>query len=69
MKRIYDQHDYESPIAKIGVELLLMTLARSEVLTSDEGRDWNPDQRQEWSQQLKIFMSEVEEVDPADVDN
>lgn len=23
------------------------------------------DQRQEWSQQLKIFMSQVEELDPA----
>ena len=45
-----------------------MTLVRSEVMASEEGRDWYEDQRQEWSQQLKIFMSQVEELDPADVD-
>ena len=66
--RVFMRLENESPIAKTGVELLLMTLARSEVMASDEGRDWYEDQRQEWSQQLKIFMSQVEELDPADAD-
>ncbi len=67
--RVFVRLENESPIAKTGVELLLMTLARSEVMSSDDGRDWYEDQRQEWSQQLKIFMSQVEELDPADVDD
>jgi hypothetical protein len=66
--RVFMRLENESPIAKTGVELLLMTLARSEVMASDEGREWYQEQRQEWSQQLKVFMSQVEELDPADMD-
>ena len=64
--RIFKRLENESPVAKTGVELLLMTLARAEVLASPECRDWYEDQRQEWSQHMKVFLGQLDEVDPTE---
>lgn len=63
-ERVYRRLLSESPIGKTGIDLLLMAVARSEVLGSGETREWYLDQRQEWSQHLRTFLSQIEEVDP-----
>lgn len=63
-ERVYQRLLTESPIGKTGIDLLLMAVARSEVLGSGETREWYHDQKQEWSQHLRTFLSQIEEVDP-----
>ncbi len=43
-----------------------MTVARAEVLSSDETKEWYEDQRLEWSKYLKVFLSQLQELDPSD---
>jgi len=43
-----------------------MALARSEALASDDAREWYGDQRQEWSQHMKVFLEQIEEAPQGD---
>jgi hypothetical protein len=61
--RVYQRLEQDSPLGKTGVDLLLMSLARSEIVGSDEAREWYDAQRQEWSQNLKVFTSQLPEPD------
>jgi hypothetical protein len=40
-----------------------MSLARSEACASDEAREWYDSQRQEWSQNLKKFTTQLPEFE------
>ncbi len=62
-ERVYRRLEVDSPEGKTGVDLLLMALARSEVSGSDEAREWYDAQRQDWSQNLKLFTSQLPEYD------
>jgi hypothetical protein len=62
-ERVYQRLENDSPLGKTGVDLLLMSLARSEIVGSDEAREWYDAQRQEWSQNLKVFTSQLPEPD------
>jgi hypothetical protein len=64
--RVYQRLEQESPIGKTCIDLTLMALARSEALASDDAREWYGDQRQEWSQHMKVFLEQIEEVPPGD---
>ena len=48
---------------KTGVELLLMSLARSEISGSSDAREWYDAQRHEWSQNLKVLVSQLPAFD------
>lgn len=65
--RLYRRMEQESPIGKTCMDLTLMAIARSEALATDEVREWYGDQRQEWSQHMKVFLEQVEET-PQDED-
>lgn len=60
-ERVYRRLQSESPIGKTGIDLLIMALARSEILGSADCREWYSDQRQEWSQNLKALLAPIEE--------
>jgi len=62
-ERVYRRLEVDSPEGKTGVDLLLMALARSEVTGSDEAREWYDAQRHDWSQNLKLFTSQLPEYD------
>ncbi|NOT00582.1 MAG: hypothetical protein HOP29_08140 [Phycisphaerales bacterium] len=62
-ERVYQRLEEQSTVGKTGVELLLMSLARSEVNGSDEAREWYDAQRQDWSQNLKLFTGQLPEFD------
>jgi hypothetical protein len=62
-ERVYQRLEEQSSVGKTGVELLLMSLARSEVSGSDEAREWYDAQRQEWSQNLKLFTQQLPEFE------
>jgi hypothetical protein len=64
--RVYQRLEEQYPTGKTGVDLLLMSLARSEVSGSDEAREWYDAQRQEWSQNLKRFTAQLPEYDSSD---
>jgi hypothetical protein len=63
-ERVYRRVEEESPQGKTGVDLLLMSLGRSEALGGEELRIWYDDQRQEWSQHLKAFVEQLDEPEP-----
>ncbi len=65
-ERVYRRLEEQAPIAKTGVDLLLMALARSEITGSDDARDWYDAQRQDWSQNLKLFTTQLPEFDADD---
>jgi hypothetical protein len=65
-ERVYRRIEDESPLGKTGIDLLLMALARSEALGSEDVRILYEDQRQEWSQHLKIFVEQLEEPEMND---
>ena len=67
-ERCYRRIEAESPLGKTGVDLMLMALARSEALTSEDARIWYDDQRHEWSQHIKAFLDPVDEPDPDDAE-
>jgi hypothetical protein len=67
-ERCYRRIEAESPLGKTGIDLLLMSIGRSEVLASDEAQDWYDDQRQEWSQHVKAFLERVDEPESDQVD-
>jgi len=67
-ERVYQRLDDESPFGKAGIDLLLMSLARAEEYSSDETRDWYDAQRQEWSQNLKRFLTQLPEFEARDDD-
>lgn len=62
-ERVYQRLEEQSPVAKIGIDLMLMSLARSEEAASEEAREWYDAQRQEWSQNLKRFTSQLPEFE------
>jgi uncharacterized protein (DUF2461 family) len=62
-ERCYRRIELESPQGKTAIDLMLMALARSEALGSDEVREWYGDQRQEWSQHIKVFLDQLDEAD------
>jgi hypothetical protein len=62
-ERVYQRLEDQSPVGKTGVDLLIMSLARSEVVASDEAREWYDAQRQDWSQNLKLFTGQLPEFD------
>jgi hypothetical protein len=62
-ERVYQRVENQSPVGKTGVDLLLMSLARSEVSGSDEAREWYDAQRQDWSQNLKLFTGQLPEFE------
>lgn len=62
-ERVYRRMESESPLGKTGLDLVLMALARSEALGSDDTREWYDDQRHEWSQHLRAFLEQLDEVD------
>ncbi len=64
--RLYRRMEQESPIGKTCIDLTLMALARSEALASEEAREWYGDQRQEWSQHMKVFLEQIEEAPQGD---
>jgi hypothetical protein len=64
--RVYQRLEKESPTGKTGVDLLLMSLARSEVCCSDEAREWYDAERQEWSQNVKLFTSQLPEFEASE---
>jgi len=65
-ERVYQRLEEQSPVGKTGIDLLLMSLARSEESGSDEAREWYDAQRQEWSQNLKRFTSQLPEYEGPD---
>ncbi|HEV2969896.1 MAG TPA: ATP-binding protein [Pirellulales bacterium] len=62
-ERVYQRLEEQSNVGKTGVDLLLMSLARSEVGGSDEAREWYDAQRQNWSQNLKLFTLQLPEFE------
>lgn len=64
--RLYRRMEQESPIGKTCIDLTLMALARSEALGSEDAREWYSDQRQEWSQHMKVFLEQIEEAPQGD---
>jgi hypothetical protein len=62
-ERVYQRLEEQSPVGKTGIDLLLMSLARSEACASDEAREWYDSQRQEWSQNLKKFTTQLPEFE------
>lgn len=64
--RLYRRMEQESPIGKTCIDLTLMALARSEALASEDAREWYGDQRQEWSQHMKVFLEQIEEAPQGD---
>jgi len=64
--RLYRRMEQDSPIGKTCIDLMLMALARSEALASDDAREWYGDQRQEWSQHMKVFLEQIEEAPQGD---
>jgi hypothetical protein len=68
-EKVYRRIKAESPIAKTGIDLMLMSIARSEIQGSGECRSWYNEQRQEWSQHLRILLSPIEEIDPSEDGN
>ena len=68
-ERVYQRLEDQSPTGKTGVDLLLMSLARSEVSGSDEAREWYDAQRQDWSQNLKLFTGQLPEFEGDDAVN
>lgn len=65
-ERVYQCLEEQSPVGKTGIDLLLMSLARSEESGSDEAREWYDAQRQDWSQNLKLFTSQLPEYEGPD---
>lgn len=65
-ERVYRRVEKESPEGKTGVDLLLMALGRSEVLCPEDSRDFYTDERQRWSQHLKMFLDHINDVDDQD---
>jgi len=65
-ERVYQRLEQQSPHGKTGVDLLLMSLARSEVSNSDDAREWYESQRQDWSQNLKVLTSQLPEFEAAE---
>jgi hypothetical protein len=65
-ERVYQRLEEQSAVAKTGVDLLLMSLARSEISGSEEARDWYDSQRQDWSQNLKLLTSLLPDYEPPD---
>jgi hypothetical protein len=65
-EKVYRRIQAESPVAKTGIDLMLMSIARSEIQGSSECRTWYNEQRQEWSQHLRILLSPIEEIDPSE---
>jgi hypothetical protein len=68
-EKVYRRVQAESPVAKTGIDLMLMSIARSEIQGSHECRSWYNEQRQEWSQHLRILLSPIEEIDPSEDGN
>ena len=56
----------ESPVAKTGLDLMLMAMSRCEIQGSPDCRDWYIEQRHEWSQHLRILLGQIEEIDPSE---
>lgn len=50
------------PASKTALELLLFTLAKSETLTSREGKTWYESQRAEWGRNLTVYLMGIESV-------
>lgn len=70
--QVYRRIEAESPIGKTGIDLLLMSLARSEAVGTVETRAWYEDQRHEWSQHVKAFVEQLNdgvEEDELDFEN
>jgi cell fate (sporulation/competence/biofilm development) regulator YmcA (YheA/YmcA/DUF963 family) len=65
-EKVYRRIQVESPIAKTGIDLMLMSIARSEIQGSGDCREWYTEQRHEWSQNLRILLGQIEELDPAE---
>ncbi|MCC6230050.1 MAG: ATP-binding protein [Phycisphaerales bacterium] len=65
-ERVYKRLEDHSSVGRTGVDLLLMSLARSEVNGSEEARDWYDAQRQDWSQNLKLLTSQLPEYEGLD---
>lgn len=65
-EKVYRRIQAESPIAKTGIDLMLMSIARSEIQGSRACRDWYAEQKHEWSQNLRILLGQIEEIDPAE---
>lgn len=65
-ERVYRRIEAESPLGKTGIDLVLMSLARSEALSAPDARTWYDDQRHEWSQHIKTFIEQLDESDPDD---
>ncbi len=65
-ERVYRRIESESPLGKTGIDLVLMGLARSEILSAPDARTWYDDQRHEWSQHIKTFIEQLEDSDPDD---
>lgn len=65
-ERVYQRLEEQSPVGKSGVDLLLMSLARSEVSGSEEAREWYDSQRQDWSQNLKRFTAQLPEFEASE---
>jgi hypothetical protein len=68
-EKVYRRIQVESPIAKTGIDLLLMSMARSEIQGSNDCRNWYTEQRHEWSQNLRILLGQMEEIDPGENGN
>ena len=68
-EKVYRRLQVESPIAKTGIDLLLMSMARSEIHGSRNCREWYGEQRHEWSQNLRILLGQMDEVDPTENGN
>ena len=63
-EKVYRRIQVSSPIAKTGIDLMVMSMARSEIQGSEECREWYLEQRQEWSQNLRILLGQIDELDP-----
>lgn len=68
-ERVYQRLSEQSSVGKTGVDLLFMALGRSEVSGSDEAREWYDIQRQEWSQNLKLFTGQLPEFEGDGAEN
>lgn len=60
-ERVYRRIASESPLGKTGIDLVLMGLARSEVLSAPDAKSWYENERHEWSQHIKILLEQIEE--------